>query len=80
MLTSSVWPASGAHQYQSWDAVPLVTDVLAEYDAAADGAKGALLRREGLYSSYITEWRKARDAGALRGCRAARPQTSRSAG
>jgi transposase len=40
-------------------------DVLAEYDAAADGAKGALLRREGLYSSHITEWRKARDAGGL---------------
>jgi hypothetical protein len=26
-------------------------EVLAEYDAAADGEKGALLRREGLYSS-----------------------------
>jgi transposase len=42
-------------------------EVLAEYDSAADGAKGALLRREGLYSSHITEWRKARDAGALKG-------------
>lgn len=40
-------------------------EILAEYDAAADGAKGALLRREGLYSSHITEWRKARDAGGL---------------
>jgi hypothetical protein len=39
--------------------------VLAEYDAAADGEKGALLRREGLYSSLIVEWRRARDAGAL---------------
>lgn len=29
------------------------------------GAKGALLRREGLYHSHIIEWRKARDAGAL---------------
>jgi hypothetical protein len=37
------------------------------YDAAPDGAKGALLRREGLYSSLITEWRRARDAGALAG-------------
>ncbi len=41
-------------------------DVLAEYDRLTEpGAKGALLRREGLYSSHITEWRKARDAGAL---------------
>ncbi|WP_405141973.1 hypothetical protein [Sphaerisporangium sp. NBC_01403] len=36
------------------------------YDAATEsGAKGALLRREGLYHSHIIEWRKARDAGAL---------------
>lgn len=40
-------------------------EVLAAYDAAPDGEKGAVLRREGLYSSHITEWRKARDAGAL---------------
>jgi hypothetical protein len=26
-----------------------------------------LLRREGLYSSHVTEWRRARDAGALAG-------------
>jgi transposase len=39
--------------------------VLAEYDAAEPGAKGALLRREGLYSSHLVEWRRARDAGAL---------------
>ena len=42
-------------------------DVLAEYDAAEDGAKGALLRREGLHSSHIVDWRRARDAGALAG-------------
>jgi len=40
---------------------------LAEYEAADDGTKGAILRREGLYSSHITEWRRARDAGALAG-------------
>jgi hypothetical protein len=39
--------------------------VLTAYDAAADGAKGALLRREGLYSSHIVAWRRARDAGGL---------------
>jgi transposase len=42
-------------------------EILAAYDAAADGEKGALLRREGLYSSHIVEWRRARDAGALAG-------------
>lgn len=29
------------------------------------GEIGALLRREGLYSSLLTEWRRARDAGVL---------------
>ena len=42
-------------------------DVVAEYDAAATGEKGAVLRREGLYSSHVIEWRRARDAGALTG-------------
>ena len=42
-------------------------EVLAAYEAAQDGEKGAILRREGLYSSLITEWRRARDAGALAG-------------
>jgi transposase-like protein len=42
-------------------------EILAAYDAAGEGEKGALLRREGLYSSHIVEWRRARDAGALAG-------------
>jgi transposase len=42
-------------------------DVVAEYDAAATGEKGAVLRREGLYSSHVIEWRRARDAGSLAG-------------
>lgn len=52
-------------------------EVLAEYDAAPDGEKGAILRREGLYSSHITEWRKARDAGALAGLKATRGRKPR---
>ncbi len=40
-------------------------DVLAEYDASDRAAKGALLRREGLYTSLITAWREQRDRGAL---------------
>ena len=38
--------------------------ILAEYDAAERGERGAILRREGLYSSHIIEWRKAAQAGA----------------
>lgn len=40
-------------------------EILAAYEAAPEGEKGGLLRREGLYSSHIVEWRRARDAGAL---------------
>jgi transposase len=39
--------------------------VLAEADACDRGGLGALLRREGLYSSHLVEWRRARDAGQL---------------
>src|SRR6266481_1454570 len=39
--------------------------ILAEYDAQSRDGKGALLRREGLYTSLIAEWRKQRDKGAL---------------
>jgi transposase len=42
-------------------------EILAAYEGAPDGEKGAILRREGLYSSLISEWRRARDAGALAG-------------
>ena len=31
-----------------------------------DGQVGALLRREGLYSSHLTKWRQQREAGSLR--------------
>jgi hypothetical protein len=34
-------------------------------DRRDSGDKGALLRREGLYSSLISQWRKQRDQGAL---------------
>ena len=38
--------------------------IVAEYDAAPNGEKGAILRRERLYHSHIIERRAARDAGA----------------
>ena len=39
--------------------------ILEEYEGLDKAAKGALLRREGLYTSLISEWRKQRDRGAL---------------
>ncbi len=42
--------------------------ILEEADGCTEpGAVGQLLRREGLYSSHLTAWRKARRSGALRG-------------
>lgn len=38
--------------------------ILAQYETLDKGEKSALLRREGLYSSLITEWRRQRDYGA----------------
>jgi transposase-like protein len=41
--------------------------ILAEADAcSAPGAVGELLRREGLYTSHLTYWRKQREDGALK--------------
>ena len=40
--------------------------IVEQYEALTEpGARGALIRREGLYSSHITEWTRLRDAGAL---------------
>src|SRR5436309_14366031 len=39
--------------------------ILEEYEGLDKAGKGALLRREGLYTSRISEWRKQRDRGAL---------------
>jgi transposase len=42
--------------------------ILREADAARDaGEIGALLRREGLYSSHLVTWRRARERGELAG-------------
>ena len=48
--------------------------MIEKYDAATEpGAKGALLRGEGLYDSHISYWRKARESGALKSPSAAVP-------
>ncbi|WP_239452097.1 hypothetical protein [Frondihabitans sp. PAMC 28766] len=39
--------------------------IVAEYDAAPTGSKGAVLRRERLYDSHVTEWRAQIASGTL---------------
>jgi len=52
--------------------------VLEEADRASDsGAIGALLRREGLYSSHLSTWRREREAGALAALGRARGRKAR---
>ena len=58
--------------------------ILREADACSrPGEIGALLRREGLYTSHLTAWRKQREAGSLaalgrpRGRRPADPREAR---
>lgn len=56
---------------RSWPA-QYKLDILNEIEAAKDSGATTvyeICRREGLYSSLISEWRKQRDAGALEGLR-----------
>jgi len=56
--------------------------VLEEVDAASPGEQGAILRREGLYTSHIADWRTARRQGALGGLekkRGRKPDPNRAA-
>lgn len=46
--------------------------ILGEVDRAGPGGCGAILRREGLYSSALTDWRRQRDAGAYEALKAAK--------
>lgn len=39
--------------------------ILQETDTCEEGQIGAILRREGLYSSHLTTWRRQRQAGQL---------------
>ena len=42
-------------------------DILRQADACGHGELGALLRREGLYSSHLTDWRRQLAAGGQAG-------------
>lgn len=53
--------ASGPRRYSA----AYKAKILDEYERLDRAGKGALLRREGLYTSLISEWRKQRDRGAM---------------
>jgi transposase len=60
-------PRAGQPKRRSFSAA-YKARIVKEYDELPTGReRGALLRREGLYSSHITDWRKQRDAGAISG-------------
>jgi transposase len=40
-------------------------DILSEYDGLDRQGRGALLRREGLYTSLVSAWREQREKGVL---------------
>ena len=61
---SEVQPKAQRRQYSA----EYKRQILQEYEACQQlGEKGALLRREGLYSSHITTWRRQRERSELEG-------------
>jgi transposase len=61
--------ADGPRRRRTFTASDKIAHLLAYEEACQRGDGGAYLRREGLYSSLISEWRKQRDAGVLAGKR-----------
>ena len=59
--------AGGPSRRRSFTPVQKIAYLQAYEEACANGEGGAYLRREGLYSSLISEWRRVRDAGPLEG-------------
>ena len=57
--------AGGPSRRRSFTPAQKIAHLQAYEAACADGEGGAYLRREGLYSSLISEWRRLRDAGVL---------------
>ena len=61
--------ADGPRRRRAFTAADKLAHLHAYEQACEHGEGGAYLRREGLYSSLISEWRKQRDAGVLAGKR-----------
>ena len=59
-------PEVSARPRRRWFAAEFKMGILDEVDRVDEpGAVGAILRREGLYSSHLTQWRKERLRGTL---------------
>ena len=76
-MTERIMPTNNEKNLPSTEVVPRAKrrrfsaekklQILAQYEACVSpGEKGALLRREGIYSSQISMWRTLRDTGKLR--------------
>ena len=61
--------ADGPRRRRAFSASDKLAHLSAYEQACEYGDGGAYLRREGLYSSLLSEWRKQRDAGVLAGKR-----------
>lgn len=59
--------ADGPRRRRAFTTAEKLAHLCAYEQACERGDGGAYLRREGLYSSLICEWRKQRDAGVLAG-------------
>jgi transposase len=62
--------AGGPRPRRSFTPVQKLEFLTAYENACENNEGGAFLRREGLYSSQMTEWRRLRDAGVLAGKKA----------
>ena len=66
-MGSGEGPRSGRPKRRTFSAA-YKARIVREYDQAeGPGERGALLRREGLYTSHISQWRSSRDTGAENG-------------
>ena len=66
-VMSGSHPRAGGPRRRSFTPSEKLAHLAAYEEACRDNQGGAYLRRQGLYSSLITEWRRLRDAGVLEG-------------
>jgi len=76
VTAGSEQPDPGAKAQRRTFTVDYKLSMVEEYDAGNPESRGALLRRERLHTSHISEWRRKRDAGTLE----ARGKTSKRRG
>jgi transposase-like protein len=66
-MTRSRPRAGGPKRRRTFSPAEKLAHLVAYDEACQTGQGGGYLRREGMYSSQITEWRKLRDGGVLEG-------------